>query len=61
MKKIYQVTYKIYKVVEIDDKDLRNAGYEGAITDKERKEFLENLLDEVDILCDDIEIDEITD
>jgi hypothetical protein len=61
MKKIYQVTYKTYKVVEIDDEDLRNAGYEGTITDEERKEFLENLIDEIDILCDDMEIDEITD
>lgn len=62
MRKTYQVTYTVYKVIEVDDKEMKEYGYEGYITDEMRNEYLQNLIeDEYDlgVPYDDIEIKEI--
>ena len=61
-KRTYQITYTIIQVVDIDDDEMREYGYEGEITDSDREEYLNNLLaDEYDIgiKYDDIDIKEI--
>jgi len=55
----YYVTYTIIKLVEFDDDEIREYGYEGEITDDIRKEYLDNLIaDEYDlgIPYDDMEV-----
>ena len=59
MKKTYQITYTKYEIIEIDDKEMIENGYEAPITDSMREEYLENLLDENHFPYDDIEIEEI--
>ena len=40
------VNYLTIKEVEFTDEDMREAGYEGEITDEMREEYLYNLIDE---------------
>ena len=60
-KKYYQVTYTIYKVISFDDEEMREYGYEGEITDMDRKDYLNNLIEDeynIGIPYDDINIQE---
>jgi hypothetical protein len=44
MKKRYNITYYIYQTIEFDDNEMREYGYEGEITEEQRKEYLNILL-----------------
>ena len=46
MKKRYKVEYRIYRVVEFNDDEMREYGYEGEITDEDREEYLNILLED---------------
>lgn len=61
MKKRYNITYYIYQTVEFDDDEMREYGYEGKITEEQRKEYLNILLQDeynVGINYDEIYIEE---
>lgn len=60
-KKYYQVTYTIYQVISFDDEEMREYGYEGEITDMDRKDYLNSLIEDeynIGIPYDDINIQE---
>lgn len=59
--KRYKVEYRIYRTVEFDDDEMKEYGYEGEITEEQRKEYLNILLQNeynVGINYDEIYIEE---
>lgn len=44
MKKYYQAVATIVKVIEVDDQDLIETGYEGEITEDMRREYLDDIV-----------------
>ena len=64
MRKVYQLKYTKYQVIEVNDEDMILLGYQAPITDEMREEYLNNLVEEVlsdNLLspADDMEITEI--
>ena len=57
MTKFYEVTYKITKIVEVDDNVMREFDYGPEITDEMRLEFLEGKLESEDLLDNCISLD----
>ena len=60
-KKYYQITYTIYQVISFDDEEMRECGYESEITDMDRKDYLNSLIEDeynIGIPYDDINIQE---
>lgn len=63
-KKKYLVTYTAYRVVEFDDEEMKEYGYEDEINDDMREEYLDNLLEDeypMPTKPDDCTIEEIDD
>ena len=61
MNTFYCVTYKVVKVFKVNDEEMQRVGYEN-ITDEDREEYLDNLIEEFDlndISPDDIEIEKM--
>ena len=46
MKNIYEIEYTTYRVVEFDDEDMIRCGYSAPITDSDRQEYLDNLIED---------------
>ena len=62
MTNTYQITTTLIDIIEFTDEEMLEAGYELPITEEDRKEYLDNLLEEINLehaSCYDIEIKKI--
>ena len=62
MTNTYQITRTLIDIIEFTDEEMLEAGYELPITEEDREEYLDNLLEEINsehISYDDIEIKKI--
>ena len=62
MNSVYQITYTKYDIIEFDDKDIIRDGYDYPIEEKDKQEYLQNLMEErTKESYDDVEIIRIGD
>ena len=62
MTNTYQITTTLIDIIEFTDEEMLEAGYELPITEEDREEYLDNLLEEISsehASCYDIEIKKI--